>query len=401
MASSKRNPHYGLHNKVLKLEGPNKSMLIKAWNKSVNYMLRTLEPTMTPRGLLNFYPHCNNELFAKLFPVAAGPNPPAMQRQIPIPVEAPLLAANATFEERKARKLQNEPFVNYTTAVQTAWHEIMASFDDSIYTALETMAGANDILDIDLPQICSYINGPTFAYKSEENISFYEKIISSPVDLNLTLQENFEKVENAWAIIKDEAPSRAPTQNAMFAIMKAKLLINPRVKTSINAFMKEENITALDATFDAFKEFILNDYRKTDHDSNTSHQAFAGDTDYIPLKHNRFHHALGAAATDSEPEEPTALAAKANERIVPEKDWAAYQKFIADKKKPPKLKEGMLCFYHGWNSTHDSTMCALMRNDPKFTANQRAYTEIPPNHDLMVDKVKCNVHCARGIKPKP
>ena len=125
--------------------------------------------------------------------MAAGPNPPAMQRQIPIPVEAPLLAANATFEERKARKLQNEPFVNYTTAVQTAWHEIMASFDDSIYTALETMAGANDILDIDLPQICSYINGPTFAYKSEENISFYEKIISSPVDLNLTLQENFEK----------------------------------------------------------------------------------------------------------------------------------------------------------------------------------------------------------------
>ena len=113
MASPRKNPHYGLHNKVLKLEGQNKSMLIKTWNKSVNYMLRTLEQTMTPRGLLNFYPHCDNGLFAKLFPVAAGPNPPAMQRQIPIPIEAPLLAANATFEELKARKLQNEPFVNY------------------------------------------------------------------------------------------------------------------------------------------------------------------------------------------------------------------------------------------------------------------------------------------------
>jgi hypothetical protein len=54
MASPRKNPHYGLHNKVLKLEGQNKSMLIKTWNKSVNYMLRTLEPTMTPR--LNFYP---------------------------------------------------------------------------------------------------------------------------------------------------------------------------------------------------------------------------------------------------------------------------------------------------------------------------------------------------------
>ena len=118
-------------------------MLIGKWNKSVNYLLRTLEPTMTPRGLLNFYPHCDNVLITKLFPTAAGPNPPANQRLVPAPEEAPPLPANATLDDRKLRELQNKLFIDYTKAIQIAWHEIMASFDDSIYSALETMTGAN------------------------------------------------------------------------------------------------------------------------------------------------------------------------------------------------------------------------------------------------------------------
>jgi hypothetical protein len=152
--------------------------------------------------------------------------------------------------------------------------------------------------------------------------------------------------------------------------------------------------------FSDFADYILKNYLIYSHAKNTNHLAFICEN-VDKSSENRFHHALGAAATDSEPEEPTALAAKANERFVPEKDWAAYQKFIADKKKPPKLKEGMLCFYHGWNSTHDSTMCALMRNDPKYTADQKSFMKIPPGHNLMVDNLKCNVHCAKGIKPKP
>ena len=66
MTSIKKIPHYNLYNKVVKLEGPHKSMLIGKWNKSVNYLLRTLEPTMTPRGLLNFYPHCDNYFLLQL-----------------------------------------------------------------------------------------------------------------------------------------------------------------------------------------------------------------------------------------------------------------------------------------------------------------------------------------------
>ena len=77
MAAIRINPFYGLKDKILKLEGPNKPMLIREWNKSLNNLLRSSEPSMTPRGLLNYYPHCNNALFARLYPNAAGPNPAA------------------------------------------------------------------------------------------------------------------------------------------------------------------------------------------------------------------------------------------------------------------------------------------------------------------------------------
>ena len=103
---------------------------------------------MTPRGFLKFYPHCDNILFAKLFPVAAGQNPPINQRLVPMPEEAPSLLENATLEDRKLRELQNKPYVDYTKAMQLAWHKIMASFDDSIYSFLETMADANENLDM-------------------------------------------------------------------------------------------------------------------------------------------------------------------------------------------------------------------------------------------------------------
>ena len=195
----------------------------------------------------------------------------------------------------------------------------MASFDDSIYSALETMAGANEILDIDLVQINAYINGPVFAYKSEENINFYAKIISSPIDLKLTLQENFEKVEQAWSILVREDPGRAPTQNALFAAMRTKLKNNPRLKELITTFIKQENITELNATFKDFKNFVLNDYRKCSHDPLTSHLVFVGDKDYNPetiQKRNQFYHPLGASTTNEDPNESLALSAKSKEKIV-------------------------------------------------------------------------------------
>ena len=58
-ASTRLNPYYEKHSILLKFEGPNKAMLKTWWLKAVNGLLRSLEPAVTPRGLLNFYPHCD------------------------------------------------------------------------------------------------------------------------------------------------------------------------------------------------------------------------------------------------------------------------------------------------------------------------------------------------------
>ena len=81
-----KNPFYYLHTKVMKLEGPHKAMLIGEWNDSVTNLLWNTDPTLTPRGMLNFYPQCNNELFALQFPDAAAPNPHYLSKSYSISI---------------------------------------------------------------------------------------------------------------------------------------------------------------------------------------------------------------------------------------------------------------------------------------------------------------------------
>lgn len=221
--ASRINTFYASHNKIIKLEGPNKSMMIGDWNKSLEQLLRTTEPTMTSRGLLNYYPHCNNVLFKALFPDAAGPNPPEKIKLVPFPKEIPQVPFDATLNAHKLREFQNEPFIKYTSAMLKVWHEVIGSFDDEIFSHLKTMAGSNNILDLDLVSINGYINGPTFAIKTDKNVEAYMQVIKSPLDLTKTLQQNFDQVELGWNILKREAPSRSPTSNALFAIMRTKL----------------------------------------------------------------------------------------------------------------------------------------------------------------------------------
>jgi hypothetical protein len=93
---------------------------------------------LTARGRLNYYPHCNNELFASQYPAAAAANPPANIAQVPVPEQAAPIALDAPYEARRLRKLQNEDFNRYTAAMHIIWHEVMASFDDSIYSVLRS-----------------------------------------------------------------------------------------------------------------------------------------------------------------------------------------------------------------------------------------------------------------------
>ena len=403
--TTRQNPYYALHNKVLKLEGPHKSMMIGQWNESVTNLLWTTEPSLTPRGMLNFYPHCNNALFALQYPAAAAENPPANIAQVPVPQQAAPIALDAPYEAHRLRKLQNEDFIRYTAAIQIIWHEVMASFDDSIYSVLKSMAGANNILTIDLVQINAYINGPAFSNKTETNVVHYLDIINAPLDIDKTLQQNFESVEFAWKILINQAPSRAPTENALFALMKTKLETNPRLLNSIERYVKSPGITALNATFVGLKNFVIEDYPTCFQDRIHAHLAFLEDKDYDPMQRllNKRIYPVGAASESINPDETLALAAKASQKTISNEDWDKFQEYLKkDKaKKPKQPKVGQLCFLHGWSPSHDSTQCKIMAADPKFTTAQKAFIKIPPGHDLMVSGAKCNTKCSPGVVPAP
>ena len=163
------NPYYTKFSKLEKLEGPNKAMLKSSWMKSVNAYLRSVEPAMTPRGLLNHYPHCDNYLFGILYPDAAVANAPMLIRQVPEPVQFNL-PINPTLDDYRMQRMANEPFEKYTAACTAFWFEVMASFDDTIYSHFLSLAGAGDILDVTLVQMFAYIHGPAFEVKTEENI---------------------------------------------------------------------------------------------------------------------------------------------------------------------------------------------------------------------------------------
>ena len=151
--SARSNPYYNLRNKIFKLEGPHKAMQLNKWNESLENLLRSSEPSMTPRGLLNFYPHCTKASIKVFYPDTNSPNPPVNVRLVPIPKQIPQVSLDADLNAHKLRDLQNAPYVKYTAAILEVWHEVMASFDDSIYSSIKAMAGAGNIMDIDLSQI--------------------------------------------------------------------------------------------------------------------------------------------------------------------------------------------------------------------------------------------------------
>jgi len=404
------NPFYDMHSTILKLTGPSKPMLVNEWFKSVNAFIRSINPGSSRRGMLNFYPHMDNALLARLFPLVAAPNPPVEIAQVPYPPEAPALPTNATLDEHRLWNLVSDRSTTFQAGLLTIWQHVIASVDDSIYSHLLTLS--DDIMDVTLVQIMDYILGAAFATKSEDNIEHYLSIVNAPFDHSISLLQNFERMEQASSMLRKEATSRAKSDNDLYAIAKKKCEKNPRLDKSIEAFLRLPGMTELTATFVLFKEFIVSDYPKTiQHD--TGHLAYFEDKDHAATKHApatnpapKRYHPLGAAAdADPEPDGALALAAKAGGKYVSETEYAAFQAFQkagTAHPKPPKLPViGKLCFFHGWNPSHNSINCKLMAGDPKFTPAQRAFTAVPAGHNLLIDGIKCCIKCSKGVVPAP
>ena len=145
--------------------------------------------------------------------------------------------------------------------------------------------------------------------------------------------------------------------------------------------------------FPEFSAYLLLHYPNYSHDANTNHLAFSGEN--VPQDNNPRHFGLAAVET-------VALAATSPKNIS-DADWAEFQEYQA-KKEAIKQKHpvvGKLCFYHGWNKSHDSTQCKSMIHDLNFTAAQKAFVKIPKNKNVVIDGVQCNVRCAQGVVPGP
>jgi hypothetical protein len=301
----------------------------------------------------------------------------------------------------KRWEIIDEMRTDFNNAKMALKDKMKALLPENMYDSLKLKAGVEGWSNVEPADVFTYILNDEFADLSDADLDGIIKKINQPWNKNIALKSNLESMVKENNNLKAAFPHLALTDQDLFrSAFKISRSDNYRLLPIVNNFMLLPGQHITRSLFSEFSNYILKNYLNYSHDKNTNHLAFICEN-VDKSSNNRPHHALGATATDLEPEEPTALVAKANERFVPDKDWAAFQKFMADKNKTPKSKFGKLCFYHGWNSTHDSNICAVMRNDPKYTANQKAFTEIPPGHDLMVDKVKCNVQCARGIKPKP
>jgi hypothetical protein len=318
---------------------------------------------------------------------------------VALPVQQADIPRNAV--DIKRWEILDEMLTDFDSAKMILKEKMKALLPEDIFESLKLKAGIEGWSNVEPADVFDYILSDEFSDLSDANLDVIIKKINQPWNKNITLKSNLESMVKENDNLKAAFPHLALTDQDLFrSAFKISKSDNYRLLPIVNNFMSLPGQHITRSLFSEFADYILKNYLLYSHAKNTNHLAFICEN-VDKSYDNRFHHALGAAATNSEPEEPTALAAKVNERIVPEKDWADYQKYIADRKKPPKLREGMLCFYHGWNSTHDSTMCALMRNDPKYTADQKAFTKVPPGHNLMIDNLKCNVQCAKGIKPKP
>ena len=333
--------------------------------------------------------------------------PPITVARIPVnanlPVELPTQQADIprTAVDIKRWEIVDEMLKDFDNAKMILKEKMKALLPEDIFESLKLKAGIEGWSNVEPADVFDHILSDEFSDLSDGNLDIIIKKINQPWNKSIPLKSNLEAMVKENDNLRAAFPHLALTDQDLFrSAFKISKSDNYRLLPIVNNFMSLPGQHITKSLFSEFASYILQNYLIYSHVKNTNHLAFICEN-VDKSSDNRFHHALGAAATDSDPDEPTALAAKVNERIVPEKDWADYQKFIADRKKPRKLKFGRLCFYHGWNSTHDSTMCALMRNDPKYTANQKAFTEIPPGHNLMVDNLKCNVQCAKGIKPKP
>ena len=312
------------------------------------------------------------------------------------------LQPNATANQVAVWKINAEITNDFVKAKAEFKDSLMNSIPSDIYKTLELRGGTRGWAVIEPADVFELILSDAHASVPADTLRNAIESISKPWARNVPLRTNIEAMQEMNLIIGASFPHLAKSEQEMFRIAHD-IAILPQydLATTVDDFMRPDNQTYQTSLFSEFSEYLIVKYTDRRKLPDRGHLAFIDEERYIENSY-RVAMAVGTVAEISNPTESVALAAKTTERHITDADWADYQDY---RKKKDATKQapivGKLCFFHGWSRSHDSTQCTVMRNDPKFTAAQKAFVQIPKNKNLIVDGVKCNTKCYTGVVPAP
>jgi len=327
-------------------------------------------------------------------PIAANVNLP-----IALPIHTDL-QINATTNQIAIWKIKADITNDVQKAKADFKEKIKSMIPEEIYNTLVLQGGSRgwavvepcDAFELILSEEYNKVPAPILKEIVEGISKLWNK--------DKSLKSNLETMKELNTIIGAAFPLLAKSDQELFRIAHD-IAILPQydLATTVDDFMKLDGQDYELSVFSEFSKYLLTEYIGRRKFPNLEHLAFADEPRYM-TKLPKHDHPLAALAEVTEPQ-PLAMAATA--RSVPEKDWISFQKFLASEAakaaKPPKI--GSLCFVHGWNPSHNSSTCKTMATNTKYTNSQKSFNKIPAGHNLMIDGVKCNVKCSKGVVPEP
>jgi hypothetical protein len=270
----------------------------------------------------------------------------------------------------------------------------LAMLDAEDLAAVTNLGGHTGLLKVSSAMLWEYMFA-TYDNLTADLVARYRAKVEQDFDRGTSLRGNFEAMKRAADILKTASKELEYSPNQLF--QKALGICAKdqyRLRGIANQFTRLPGYNYLLATFDSFMAHMLRGNSLELHEAGTGHKAFVCEADYVA--HATPKQAFGFAAPQADPSQPLALGT-VNGRPP------------ASPAPPPPAprpdRAGILCFVHGWNGKHNSTVCRAMQNNPAFTDAQRAVVAIPRGHPAstpyVVDGKTCNQRCNRGIKPAP
>ena len=336
----------------------------------------------------------HNALVAKA--TSAGepiPTAPTDMGNLPFPMpthpgELPLSASSAA---QSSWKIKAETYESAVEKKAEAKVSAIAMLDAEDLAAVTNLGGPHGLSRVTSSMLWLYMF-KTYDNLSAELIAKYRSKVEQDFNRATSLRGNFEAMKRAADILKMASKELEYSPNKLFQIALGICAKDQyRLRSIANLFTRLPGYNYLTATFDPFMAHMLRGNTLELHEAGTGNKAFSCEADYVA--HASPKQAFGFAAPETETTQALALGAVSGRPPAPPPTA------------PRPTRVGVLCFVHGWNQRHTSTVCRAMVNNPDFTDAQRAVVAIPRGHPAgtpyVVDGKTCNQRCYRGITPAP